>query len=158
MNVLIGTSPLGLAMIKHKNKVIAREGTWHGGKRPKCRTKVYCCKTGSDDRAAADGIPCYDRPAGQRNQSLNCDCERAGITNSEGERLEHLEPTKEELMISKIISRAACLAALSSHPKSFANCPDLHGGVPDLPGGRIYMKPAPDKEKVVPLAIAVPMA
>src|SRR5205807_8417725 len=31
-------------------------------------------------------------------------------------------------MISKIISRAACLAELTSNPKSFFNCPDLHGG------------------------------
>jgi hypothetical protein len=38
-------------------------------------------------------------------------------------------------MISKIISRAACLAELTSNPKSFSNCPDLHGGVPDLLGG-----------------------
>jgi hypothetical protein len=38
-------------------------------------------------------------------------------------------------MTSKIISRAACLAELTSDPKSFSNCPDLHGGVPDLPGG-----------------------
>jgi hypothetical protein len=39
-------------------------------------------------------------------------------------------------MISKIIiSRAACLAELTSNPKSFSNCPDLHGGVPGLPGG-----------------------
>jgi len=39
-------------------------------------------------------------------------------------------------MISKIISRAsraACLAELTSNPKSFFNCPDLHGGVPGLP-------------------------
>jgi hypothetical protein len=36
-------------------------------------------------------------------------------------------------MISKIISRAACLAELTSNPKSFSNCPDLHGGVPGLP-------------------------
>ena len=35
-------------------------------------------------------------------------------------------------MISKIISRAACLTELTSNPKSFSNCPDLHGGVPDL--------------------------
>jgi plasmid stabilization system protein ParE len=33
-------------------------------------------------------------------------------------------------MISKIISRAACLRELASNPKSFSNCPDLHGGVP----------------------------
>jgi hypothetical protein len=38
-------------------------------------------------------------------------------------------------MISKIISRAACLAELASNPNSFSNCPDLHGGVPRLPGG-----------------------
>ena len=33
-------------------------------------------------------------------------------------------------MISKIINRAACLEELASNPKSFSNCPDLHGGVP----------------------------
>jgi hypothetical protein len=36
-------------------------------------------------------------------------------------------------MISKIISRAACLAELTSNFKSFFNCPDLNGGVPGLP-------------------------
>jgi hypothetical protein len=45
-------------------------------------------------------------------------------------------------MISKIISRAACLRELASNPNSFSNCPDLHGGVPDLPEDRICMKPA----------------
>jgi hypothetical protein len=35
---------------------------------------------------------------------------------------------KKDLMTSKIISRAACLAELTSNPKSFFNCPDLHGG------------------------------
>ena len=51
-------------------------------------------------------------------------------------------------MISKIINRAACAGELASNPKSFSNCPDLHGGVPDLHGGvpdlpedRICMKP-----------------
>jgi len=63
-----------------------------------------------------------------------------------------------QIMISKIISRAACLTELTSNPKSFSNCPDLHGGVPGLPGDKICMKPALDKEKVVPLAIAVPVA
>jgi hypothetical protein len=58
-------------------------------------------------------------------------------------------------MISKIISRAACLRELASNPKSFSNCPDLHGGVPGLPEDRICMKPALDKAKGVPLAIAV---
>jgi hypothetical protein len=59
-----------------------------------------------------------------------------------------------QIMISKIISRAACLTELTSNPRSFSNCPDLHGGIPGLPGDRIYMKPPLDKEKIVPLAIA----
>src|SRR5437762_12194920 len=64
-------------------------------------------------------------------------------------------------MIAKIISRAACLRELASNPKSFSNCPDLHGGVPDLPGvtrpkgkaciavsgfGRIRARQQPDSE------------
>jgi hypothetical protein len=58
-------------------------------------------------------------------------------------------------MNSKIISRAACLAELTSNPKSFFNCPDLHGGVPDFPRDRICMKPALGKRKGVPPAIEV---
>src|SRR5207247_7369892 len=50
-------------------------------------------------------------------------------------------------MISKIISREACLTELASNSKSFSNCPDLHGGVPGLPGDRIRMKPALGKKK-----------
>ena len=64
-------------------------------------------------------------------------------------------------MILKIISRAACLKELASNPKSFSNCPDLHGGFPDLPGvtgpkgktsiarlgvGRIRARQQPDSE------------
>ena len=50
-------------------------------------------------------------------------------------------------MISKIISRTACLRELASSPNSFSNCPDLHGGVPDLPEDRICMKPALDNRR-----------
>jgi hypothetical protein len=49
-------------------------------------------------------------------------------------------------MISKIISRAACLRELVSNPKSFSNCPDLHGGVPGLARDRIRLKPAVGKK------------
>jgi hypothetical protein len=49
-------------------------------------------------------------------------------------------------MISKIASRAACLAEQTSNPKSFSNWPDLQGGVPGLPKGRIRTKPAPGKK------------
>ena len=38
-------------------------------------------------------------------------------------------------MISNI-SRATSLTELTSNPKSFTNCPDLHGGVPGVPKGR----------------------
>jgi hypothetical protein len=43
-------------------------------------------------------------------------------------------------MTSNIISRAACLAELISNPKSFFNCPDLHGG-PGLPEGSFETVP-----------------
>jgi uncharacterized coiled-coil protein SlyX len=75
--------------------------------------------------------------------------EQASQIQKVSDRLEHLKPTKKDLMISKIISGAACLAELTSNPKSFYNCPDLHGGVPDLPGDKICMKPVPGKKKVV---------
>lgn len=39
-------------------------------------------------------------------------------------------------MTSNIISRAACLAELTSNPKSFFNCPDMHGGL-DSSEGRV---------------------
>jgi hypothetical protein len=41
---------------------------------------------------------------------------------------------QEDLMNSRFTSRAACLAELTSNPKSFFNCPDLHGG-PGFPEG-----------------------
>lgn len=46
-------------------------------------------------------------------------------------------------MISKISSRAACLAEQNSNPRSFANCPDLQGGVPVLPRRKIRTNPPP---------------
>ena len=39
-------------------------------------------------------------------------------------------------MTSEISSRAACLAELTSNPKSFFNCPDMHGGL-DSSEGRV---------------------
>jgi len=76
--------------------------------------------------------------------------------------LDLLKSMQEDVMISKITSRAACLAELTSNPKSFFNCPDLHGGVPGLPGGsrpmmpyivrscsgRIRARPQPDPKSV----------
>ena len=50
-------------------------------------------------------------------------------------------------MISKIITRADCLRELASNPKSFSNCPDLHGGVADLPEDRICTNPVLGKNR-----------
>ena len=73
--------------------------------------------------------------------------EQAPQIQKVSDRLEHLKPTKKDLMISKIIRGAACLAELTSNPKSFYNCPDLHGGVPALPGHKICTKPVLGKKK-----------
>ena len=35
---------------------------------------------------------------------------------------------QEDLMTSNIIRRTECLAETTSDPKSFFNCPDMHGG------------------------------
>jgi len=55
--------------------------------------------------------------------------EQASQIQKVSDRLEHLKPTKKDLMISKIISGAAVLAELTSNPKSFYNCPDLRSGM-----------------------------
>ena len=55
--------------------------------------------------------------------------EQASQIQKVSDRLEHLKPTKKDLMISKIISGATCLAELTSNPKSFYNCPDLRSGL-----------------------------
>jgi hypothetical protein len=51
--------------------------------------------------------------------------EQAPQIQKVSDRLEHLKPTKKDLMISKIISDAACLAELTSNRKFFYNCPDV---------------------------------
>ncbi len=62
-------------------------------------------------------------------------------------------------MTSKIISRAACLREFASNPKSFSNCPDLHGGVSDLPEDRICTKRALGKNSSArrQFAVLVPL-
>jgi hypothetical protein len=59
---------------------------------------------------------------------------------------------EEDFVNSKITSRAACLAELTSNPKSFYNCPDLHGGS-GLPEGRVrsgdFLDPAGNPEETI---------
>jgi hypothetical protein len=54
---------------------------------------------------------------------------------------EAFEPTKTNAMISNTKSRAECVAEQTFNPKSYSNCPDLQGGIPDLPRRRIRLKP-----------------
>ena len=98
-------------MIKHQNKIIAQKALGMRAKHINGRTKVTVAK----------------------QEALTATLkEQASQIQKVSDRLEHLKPTKKDLMISKIISGAACLAELTSNPKSFYNCPDLHGGVPGL--------------------------
>ena len=155
MNGLIGTSPLGLAMIKHKNKIIARKGLGIGAKNINAELRSTVAKQEAMIALQQTGFHAATAQQAKEIKTLTANVkEQASQIQkvSDSSTLKHFEPTKKELMISKIISRAACLTELSSNPKSFANCPDLHGGVPSLPGDR-WMKPALGK-KVVPLAIA----
>jgi len=54
-------------------------------------------------------------------------------------------------MISKIISRAACLAELTSNPKSFSNCPDLHGGSANFKAKRLEILVVKRDQLVTPV-------
>jgi hypothetical protein len=74
MSALIGASPLGLAMIKHKNEIIARKGFGMGATNINREVRSIVAKQ-EDDHAA-----------GQRNRSLNRDRERTGSANPVGER------------------------------------------------------------------------
>ena len=77
-----------------------------------------------------------------QSRKMQCECinwnipltlkEQASQIQKVSDRMEHLKPTKKDLMISKIISGASCLEELTSNPKSFYNCPDVHGGVAGL--------------------------
>ena len=53
-------------------------------------------------------------------------------------------------MISKIISRAAFLAELTSNPKSFFNCPDLHGGSGAFPEVDSDLETSPSRSRGQP--------
>jgi hypothetical protein len=59
---------------------------------------------------------------------------------------------EEDLVNSKITSRAACLTEVTSNPKSFFNCPDMHGG-PGFPEGSVRsgeMDPPGNLEETIP--------
>ena len=140
-------------MIKHQNKIIAQKALGRRAKNINGELRSTVAK--QEAMTALQQKEFHARTAQQAKglEALTATLkEQASQIQKVSDRLEHLKPTKKDLMISKIISGAACLAELTSHPKSFSNCPDLHGGVPVLPGvtrlsfGRIRARQQPDSE------------
>jgi hypothetical protein len=109
-------------MIKHQNKIIAQKAL---GMRAKNINGELRSTVAKQEAMATTAQQAKELKA--LTATLK---EQASQIQKVSDRLEHLKPTKKDLMISKIISGAACLAELTSNPKSFYNCPDLHGGVP----------------------------
>ena len=120
-------------MIKHQNKIIAQKALGRRGKNINGELRSTVAK--QEAMTALQQKEFHARTAQQAKglEALTATLkEQASQIQKVSDRLEHLKPTKKDLMISKIISGVACLAELTSNPKSFYNCPDLHGGVPGL--------------------------
>jgi plasmid replication initiation protein len=115
-------------MIKHQNKIIAQKALGMRAKNINGELRPTVAKQEAMATTAQQAKELKTLTATLKEQ--------ASQSQKVSDRLEHLKPTKKDLLISKIISGAACLAELTSNPKSFYNCPDLHGGVPGLPGGK----------------------
>ena len=116
-------------MIKHQNKIIAQKALGRRAKNINGELRSTVAK--QEAMTALQQKEFHARTAQQAKglEALTATLkEQASQIQKVSDRLEHLKPTKKDLMISKIISGAACLAELASNPKSFYNCPDLRSG------------------------------
>jgi len=117
-------------MIKHQNKIIARKAL--GMRAKNINGELRSTVARQEAMTALQQKEFHARTARQAKElealteTLK---EQASQIQKMSDRLEHLKPTKKDLMISKIISGAACLEELTSNPKSFYNCPDLRSGL-----------------------------
>jgi hypothetical protein len=124
-------------MIKHQNKIIAQKALGMGAKNINGELRSTVAKREAMTALQQKEFHATTAQQAKELKALTATLkEQAPQIQKVSDRLEHLKPTKEDLMISKIISGAACLAELTSNPKSFYNCPDLHGGVPGFPGDK----------------------
>jgi formate dehydrogenase maturation protein FdhE len=123
-------------MIKHQNKIIAQKALGMGAKNINGELRSTVAKREAMTALQQKEFHATAQQAKELKALTATLKEQAPQIQKVSDRLEHLKPTKEDLMISKIISGAACLAELTSNPKSFYNCPDLHGGVPGFPGDK----------------------
>ena len=117
-------------MIKHQNKIIAQKALGRRAKNINGELRSTVAK--QEAMTALQQKEFHARTAQQAKglEALTATLkEQASQIQKVSDRLEHLKPTKKDLMISKIISGAACLADLTSNPKSFYNCPDLRSGL-----------------------------
>jgi hypothetical protein len=129
VSALIGTSPLRIGYDQTPNKIIAQKAL---GMRAK-NINGELTSTVAKQEAMKEFHATTVQQAKEVKALTATLKEQASQIQKVSDRLEHLKPTKKDLMISKIISGAACLAELTSNPKSFYNCPDLNGGVPGSP-------------------------
>ena len=117
-------------MIKHQNKIIAQKAL---GIRAKNINGELTSTVAKQEAMTALQQKEFHAATAQQAKELKALTaplkEQASQIQKVSDRLEHLKPTKKDLMISKIISGAACLAELTSNPKSFYNCPDLRSGL-----------------------------
>jgi hypothetical protein len=120
-------------MIKHQNKTIAQKALRMRAKNINGELRSTVAKQEAMTALQQKEFHATTAQQAKELKALTATLkEQASQIQKVSDRLEHLKPTKKDLMISKIISGAACLAELTSNPKSFYNCPDLHGGVPGL--------------------------
>ena len=121
-------------MIKRQNKIIARKGLGMRAKNINGELRSTVAKQEAMTALQQKEFHATTAQQAKELKPLTATLkEQASQIQKVSDRLEHLKPTKKDLMISKIISGTACLAELTSNPKSFYNCPDLHGGY-DSPG------------------------
>ena len=121
-------------MIKHQNKIIAQKALGMRAKSINGELRSTVAKQEAITALQQKEFHATTAQQAKEVKALTATLkEQASQIQKVSDRLEHLKPTKKDLMISKIISGAACLAELTSKPKSFYNCPDLNGDVPGLP-------------------------
>jgi hypothetical protein len=117
-------------MIKHQNKIIAQKAFGMRAKNINGELRSIIAK--QEAMTALQQKEFHARTAQQAKEleALTATLqERASQIQKVSGRLEHLKPTKKDLMISKIISGAPWLAELTSNPKSFYNYSDLRSGL-----------------------------
>jgi len=129
VSALIGTSPLRIGYDQTPNKIIAQKALGMRAKNINGELTSTVAKQGAMTALQQKEFHATTAQQAKEFKALTATLkEQASQIQKVSDRLKHLKPTKKDLMISKIISGAACLAELTSNPKSFYNCPDLHGG------------------------------